>query len=193
MMSTNCKLMIAGVGGQGIVYLTNIIVEAAVSAKIPVAASEIHGLAQRGGSVVAGVTFGKNTYGFIEEGGADYLIGLEPLEAQRCLPYLHKKSRSVIDNRTSMPHSVNEGLRSYPDTKSFIKYITTSTDHVDFISKVNGEVDSMNRNVYVLGRATQLKEFPLAPADIKNAIMATGKKARVEQSIKAFQLGCNDK
>ena len=78
-------------GGQGIVFLTEIIVEAAMRARINVATSEIHGLSQRGGTVTAGITLGEGTYGMVEEGGADFLLGLEMLEAQRCVNYLNKK------------------------------------------------------------------------------------------------------
>ena len=77
------KMLIAGVGGQGVVYLTNLIVEAAMLSDIPVAASEMHGLSQRSGPVAASITFGENTYGFIEKGGVDFLIGLEPLAARK--------------------------------------------------------------------------------------------------------------
>ena len=101
------KIQIAGVGGQGVVYLTNLLVEAAMIADIPVATSEIHGLSQRGGSVTASITFGDNTYGFIEEAGADFLLGLEALEAQRCVKFLNKNSKVVIDNYRILPYSVN--------------------------------------------------------------------------------------
>src|ERR1022692_147005 len=100
------KLIISGVGGQGVVFLAEILVDAAVRADIPVATSEIHGLSQRGGSVVAGITFGEDTFGFVEDGGADFLLGLEILEAQRCLNYLHTKSIAVIDDTRIMPHAV---------------------------------------------------------------------------------------
>ena len=101
------KILIAGVGGQGVVYLTNLLVEAALEANIHVATSEIHGLAQRGGSVTASLTFGERSYGFIEKAGADFLLGLEALEAQRCLPFLHAGSIAVIDNNRIPPYSVN--------------------------------------------------------------------------------------
>ena len=104
----NTKLIIAGVGGQGVVYLAEVLVEAAVKAGINVATSEIHGLSQRGGLVVAGMTFGDNMYGFVEDGGADFLIGLELLEAQRCLTYLHTNSIAVIDNTKIFPHADDE-------------------------------------------------------------------------------------
>ncbi len=70
------KLVLASVGGQGGVYLVRLLVRAATLAGLKVGTSEIHGLSQRGGSVTASLTFGENTYGFVDEAQADYMIGL---------------------------------------------------------------------------------------------------------------------
>lgn len=91
-MTQRKKLVLASVGGQGGVFLVNLLVNAAALAGLKVGTSEIHGLSQRGGSVTASLTFGENTYGFVDEGQADFMIGLEPLEAQRNLKYLHPGS-----------------------------------------------------------------------------------------------------
>ncbi len=99
------KILVAGVGGQGVVFITKLLVDAALAANIPVATSEIHGLSQRGGSVTAGVTLGTNTYGFLEKGGVDLLLGLEPLETRRCVSYLKKNSVVVIDENRILPFS----------------------------------------------------------------------------------------
>ena len=130
------KLLIAGVGGQGVVYLTDLITEAALLAGIPVASSEIHGLAQRRGSVVSGITFGEHTFGYIEEAGADFLIGLEPLEAQRCLPFLHRDSRVIIDDHRILPHLVNAGKVAYPDVDAFIGYRKAQLERGNFQSGI---------------------------------------------------------
>src|ERR1039457_3787711 len=127
------KLIISGVGGQGVVFLAEILVDAAVMAGIPVATSEIHGLSQRGGSVMAGITFGENAYGFVEDGGADFLLGLEILEAQRCLNYLHTQSIAVIDNTKIIRHTVNSGKLQYPDTERLLDFLKENIREVIFI------------------------------------------------------------
>ncbi len=66
-MEKPIKILVAGVGGQGVVFLTDLIVEAAMFSDIPISTSEIHGLAQRGGTVTAGITIGENAFGFIEK------------------------------------------------------------------------------------------------------------------------------
>ena len=115
-MNKNIKILIAGVGGQGIVYLSNIIVEAAMLSDIPVSVSEIHGLSQRGGIVTSGIGLGENCTGFFGTAGVDFLIGLEPLETQRCLPYLHTKSSVIFGNYRVQPYSVNAQMRSEEHT-----------------------------------------------------------------------------
>lgn len=188
-MNNSKKLLIAGVGGQGIVYLTNLLVEAALLAEIPVATSEIHGLAQRGGSVVAGLTFGKHTYGFVEKGGADFLIGMEPLEAQRCLPFLNKNSKAVIDDNRILPHSVIAQKISYPDVNLFIEHLNKNIEQLIYISEIKEKLDPLLRNIFVLGRASLLNDFPLQAKHIEKAIAAAAKSDIKEKSIKAFRLG----
>ena len=189
MKSVNKKILIAGVGGQGVVYLTNLLVEAAVLADIPVATSEIHGLAQRGGSVTASLTFGENTYGFIEKAGADFLIGLEVLEAQRNLPYLNKNSRAVIDSYKILPYSVNAKITGYPDTQKFINYLEKNIAETIFISEVPKEVNPILRNIFVLGCASCLKSFPVTQNAIEKAIKNAAKADYQKQSLQAFSLG----
>jgi indolepyruvate ferredoxin oxidoreductase beta subunit len=183
------KLLVAGVGGQGIVYLTNLIVEAALLADLTVASSEIHGLAQRGGSVVAGVTFGENTYGFIERGGADFLIGLEPLEAQRCLPFLNAASKVVIDSKRVLPYSVNAQKASYPDSQAFVDYLERHTGRVIVIENDDTGLLPIMRNIRTLGCASVFDDFPIPQACIEKAIETTAKAEYKEQSLEAFQLG----
>lgn len=188
-MSSATKIQIAGVGGQGVVYLTNLLVEAAMIADVPVATSEIHGLSQRGGSVNAGMTFGENTYGFIEEAGADFLLGLEALEAQRCVNFLNKGSKVVIDNNRILPYSVNAETAKYPDTVKFIEYLRQHLTDVVFIEDMPAEVAPITRNVFVAGCASQLEGFPVRYEHIEQAIRKTGKSEFVEKSLRALQLG----
>ncbi len=172
-------MLIAGVGGQGVVYTTNLLVEAALLAGIPVATSEIHGLSQRAGSVVAGLTFGEKTFGFVQRGSADMLIGLEPLEAQRCLPYLNRGSMAVIDTYKILPFAVNAGKASYPDSEQFESYLSKHLAVVRFIKDIDQLVETKRRNIYLLGIASTLKNFPLEGKFIEMAIL--NKSSRSDQ------------
>ncbi|MBT7617221.1 MAG: hypothetical protein HN590_08065 [Calditrichaeota bacterium] len=190
-MSNTSKMLIAGVGGQGVVYLINLLAEAALFADISVASSEIHGLAQRRGSVVAGITFGKNTYGYLEEAGADYLIGLEPLEAQRCISYLNKDSKAVIDNNQIFPHSVNSQKLTYPDVEQFTDYLDSNIGQLIYNPDFNLGMNPVLRNVFILGRAMSLEGFPVSDSAIEKAIESTTRANMFEDSLKAFKLGKN--
>ena len=153
--------------------------------------SEIHGLAQRRGSVVAGVTFGDNTFGYIEKAGADYLIGLEPLEAIRCLPLLNTNSKVVVDNNPIYPHSVTVGQTTYPDIDSFITFLKTNIKQVVFNQGFDDTLNPILRNVYLLGCAVSLEDFPIPVESIETAIKATARKQYSDDSLMAFRLGLN--
>ena len=188
-MPDSSKMIVAGVGGQGVVFLTNLLVEASMVAGIPVATSEIHGLAQRSGSVVAGLTFGAGTFGFVEKGGADFLIGLEPLEAQRCLPYLNASSKAVIDSKRILPYAVNAGQAAYPDVAAFIDYLRRNIADVIFNAEYSTELAPIVRNVFVLGRASKLEGFPVTAGAIEEALRTVAKPGFENESLHAFQLG----
>lgn len=189
-MSNKTKIQVAGVGGQGVVFLTNLIVEAALIADIPVATSEIHGLSQRGGSVTASITLGENTYGFIEKGGADFLLGLELLETQRCLSYLHRNSVVVADNFKITPFLVNAGAAQYPDTAAFVQLLQPQIKQVIVIEKITGIKDIL-RNMFVLGVASNVSSFPLSAEVIRKAIANHATKHNLDTTLEAFDLGRN--
>jgi len=192
-MSDTTKILVAGVGGQGVVFLTNLIVKAAMLADIPVATSEIHGLAQRGGSVTAGITLGKHTYGFLEKGGIDLLIGLEPLEAQRCVSYLNKNSNVVINNSRIFPYSVNSGHSAYPDIEKFVHFLEENINQVIYVTESPENIKTILRNLYVLGRAANETDFPIHNEFIEKAISESAREGFEEKSLEAFRLGLNKK
>lgn len=183
------KILIAGVGGQGIVFLTNIIAEAALQSGIPVGVSEIHGLSQRGGVVTAGIGLGKNCTGFIGKAGVDLLIGLEPLETQRCLPFLHKNSSVVFNNHNIQPYSVNAQTASYPDVNSFATFLKDQCREVIFIDHFPPTVDQSAQNIFLLGVAARMKDFPLKKEKIRKAINATVFDFQKEKTLSIFAQG----
>jgi indolepyruvate ferredoxin oxidoreductase, beta subunit len=191
-MSGTTKILVAGVGGQGVVFLTNLLVKAAMLADVPVATSEIHGLAQRGGSVTAGITLGENSYGFLEAGGVDILFGLEPLEAQRCVSYLNKNSIAVIDENRILPYSVNSGSTAYPNVKMFVDYLKTNIKNVVYNEESPKGINSIQRNLYVLGKACKLIDFPIETEFIEKAISEIVIKGREEKCLEAFAIGLDE-
>lgn len=183
------KILIAGVGGQGIVYLSNIIMEAAMLSNIPVSVSEIHGLSQRGGVVTSGIGLGEHCTGFIGKAGVDFLIGLEPLETQRCLSYLHKNSSVIFGNYRVQPYAVNAQMAVYPEVNLFAKYLTEQCKEAVFIDEFPENIDAILYNIFLLGRATRMKDFPFRAKKIEEAINATVSGSFKEKTVQAFILG----
>jgi indolepyruvate ferredoxin oxidoreductase beta subunit len=188
-MTDITKILISGVGGQGVVYVTNLFVEAALLSDLPVSSSEIHGLSQRSGSVSSMMTFGENSYGFIEQAGANFLIGLELLEAQRGLPFLNSKSKAIIDNNKILPYAVNAQMAEYPDSFEFIDYLKKHIEEVIFIENMPGEVGYISRNLFVVGCASQLDGFPLGFDQLHQAVQTTSRDFQLEMNTRVFELG----
>ena len=110
------NIMIVGVGGQGTLLTSRIIGKAAVSAGLDVKISEVHGMAQRGGSVVTFVRYGKKVYEpVVEEGCADVIIAFERLEAQRYAHFLKKDGVIIVNDCRIDPMTVVIGAKSYPE------------------------------------------------------------------------------
>lgn len=109
------SVMIAGVGGQGTVLASKILSLVAMKAGLDVKQSEIHGMSQRGGSVVTHVRFGEKVHSpLVPAGAADYIIAFEELEALRCLPYLKKDGLFIVNTQQMLPMPVITGAAQYP-------------------------------------------------------------------------------
>ena len=114
-MSTTGNILFSGVGGQGILLASEITAYALLSAGYDAKKSEVHGMAQRGGSVTAQLRYGKKVYSpLIEPGKADILVSFELMETARYLPYLHKESRVLVNSQQIKPPGVANGKIAYP-------------------------------------------------------------------------------
>ena len=110
------NIMIVGVGGQGTLLTSRIIGKAALAAGLDVKISEVHGMAQRGGSVVTFVRFGEAVAEpVVEEGQADVVIAFERLEAQRYAHFLKKDGILIVNDCRIDPMTVVIGAKTYPE------------------------------------------------------------------------------
>jgi indolepyruvate ferredoxin oxidoreductase beta subunit len=115
-MKQSGNILFSGVGGQGILLASELTAYAQLDAGFDVKKSEVHGMAQRGGSVEAHLRYGERVYSpLIEPGTADILVAFEILEAARYLPYLHKDSAVVVNTQKILPPAVAMGKAAYPD------------------------------------------------------------------------------
>ena len=109
------NILFCGVGGQGILLASELTAQAQLAAGFDVKKSEVHGMAQRGGSVEAHLRYGEKVYSpLIEPGAADILVAFEILEAARYLPYLHRGSVVVVNTQKIPPPAVALGKAAYP-------------------------------------------------------------------------------
>jgi indolepyruvate ferredoxin oxidoreductase beta subunit len=115
MRDKTTNILLCGVGGQGILLASEIISSVLMKAGYDVKQSEVHGMAQRGGSVVAHLRYGKRVYSpLIELGEADFAVSFELLEALRYLPYYSTESRVIVNTQRILPAPVSIGAETYP-------------------------------------------------------------------------------
>ena len=114
---TNVKsVMIVGVGGQGSLLASKLLGNVLLSRGFDVKVSEVHGMSQRGGSVVTYVRYGDKVYSpIVSEGEADAIVSFERLEAARWLPYLKEGGRLIVNDQRIDPMPVITGAAQYPD------------------------------------------------------------------------------
>ena len=115
-MSNVKSVMIVGVGGQGTLLASRVLGSAMLSQGVDVKVSEVHGMSQRGGSVVTYVRYGDKVYSpIIAQGEADVLLAFEALEAARYLPWLKPEGTVVVNTQQMDPMPVVTGTAKYPE------------------------------------------------------------------------------
>ena len=135
------KVMIVGVGGQGTLLASRIIGNVAIKAGYDVKVSEVHGMSQRGGSVVTYVKYDDKVYSpLIFEGEADYLLAFEELEAYRWLSYLKKGGKLILNTQKMDPMPVITGSEKYPE--NITDKIKTLIPDVTVIDALKGAVEA---------------------------------------------------
>ncbi len=156
-------VVFSGVGGQGVVVLSDIYCEAAMLDGFDVAKAEIHGMAQRGGSIVAYARIGdKIESPLIETGKADVLVGFEILETARALPML-KKNGNVIVNMKYIPPSCNVSGVKPKKTEELMQILRSKANvhEVDGIGIAEKLGNLLVVNTILLGALSALPEIPI--------------------------------
>jgi indolepyruvate ferredoxin oxidoreductase beta subunit len=176
------------VGGQGIILASNVLCTAAALEGMDVKKSEVHGMAQRGGTVITHIRYGDKVFSpLIEEGTADFILAFETLEALRYIHYLKKQGTVIVNNREIPPMSVLVGAATYPpDTIQRIsRKAKVHTVHAEEIAKRLGNVKSVN--IILLGVLAQF--LPFKTTSWQQAIKSQVKKKYVDLNKKAFTQG----
>lgn len=187
-MSKQQDIIIAGVGGQGILTIAGLIGMAALDAGLHVKQSEVHGMAQRGGAVVSHLRLGAEPVAsdLIPEGGAHLLLSMEPMEVLRYFPYA-RKDAAVVANRNPV-----KNIAAYPELETILARIQRWERHVivdgEGLARKAGSVKTVN--IVMLGAASGV--LVLSVEEIRSQIekfFARKGAEVVEQNLKAFEAG----
>lgn len=182
------NIMIVGVGGQGTLLTSRILGGLAIHAGYDVKLSEVHGMAQRGGSVVTFVRYGEAVAEpIIEEGQVDVLIAFERLEALRYLHFLKKDGVIIVNDQRIDPITVVTGAASYPENIINTLKAAHTTYSIDAMTEAKKLGNSKVFNIIVLGMAAQHMNF--SKEDWIEVIKKTVPPKTVEINLKAFETG----
>ena len=184
----NMNIMVVGVGGQGTLLTSRIIGKTALAAGYDVKLSEVHGMAQRGGSVVTFVRFGKKVdEPVVEEGDADVLIAFERLEAMRYSHFLKKDGVIIVNDQRIDPMTVISGAQTYPENV----ILSLKQEHkvlaIDGVKAADSLKNSKVLNIVILGFAA--KHIGFSEEEWLKVIEKTVPPKTVEINKKAFLLG----
>ncbi len=183
------NILISGVGGQGILLASEVLSEVLMLAGFDVKKNEIHGMSQRGGSVVSHIRYGKKVYSsIIPEGQADVLLGFELLETYRYLPLVKKGGSILANNLQVFPAPVTLGKESYPaDIPAKIKAAFPDTTLVDGLQLATEAGNQRTVNVVLLGALSKNIDIDASYWEQTLEKMVPAK--YLEENLKAFRLG----
>jgi indolepyruvate ferredoxin oxidoreductase beta subunit len=186
-------LIFTGVGGQGVVVLSDIFCEAALLDGFDVAKAEIHGMAQRGGSISAHVRIGDKVLSpLIERGRSDVIVGFEVLETARSLPMLKPNGTVVVNAKYIPPTGSSKSSTKSLSTEQLFSLIREKAQRVYVVD--GGEIAKKLGNLLVvntilLGAVSALKEVPIKEESFKQAIASRLKEKYIKLNLQAFQQG----
>ena len=188
-MNKTKGIMIVGVGGQGTLLASRILGSVLMGQGYDVKMSEVHGMSQRGGSVVTYVKFGEKVYSpLVDLGEADYIIAFERLEGARWISYLKEGGTLMINDRRISPMPVITGAMEYPsDIVEKLRGKGAKIIACDALSMANESGNAKSVNVVMIGILSALTEFP---EEVWQAALTDCVKPKfLELNKKAFMLG----
>lgn len=184
-----CNIMIVGVGGQGSLLASKLLGKLLLAHGYDVKVSEVHGMSQRGGSVVTYVRYGEQVYSpIIDRGEADYIVSFELLEAARWTEYLRAGGRIITNTQRINPMPVITGAMSYPeDPVQSMLDAHIHVDALDALSLAEQAGSSKAVNMVLMGRLSRYFDFGID--DWMAALEKSVPEKFLEMNRKAFALG----
>ncbi|MEM0046393.1 MAG: indolepyruvate ferredoxin oxidoreductase subunit beta [Fervidicoccaceae archaeon] len=191
------NIVIAGIGGQGVLTIARIIGEAALLEGLKVRVGEIHGLSQRFGSLFAHVRMGNSIYsGLIPLGKGDMLLSLEPAEALRHLQYMKKGAILILNRRPIEPPQVSMELFKYPSLEQ-IRAISSEKFGLKVLELDAREIaekagNAIAQNSVMLGAALSAPGIPISTKSAISALERTISRRFVDLNVRALELGMQE-
>lgn len=185
------KLMIVGVGGQGTLLASKLLGKMLLNKNYDVKVSEVHGMSQRGGSVVTYVSYGDKVYSpIVDLGEADFIVSFEILEAARWSAYLKEGGIIVTNTQETAPMPVITGAAEYPENLvEKIQSLGITVDAIDALSLAEEAGTSRAVNLVLMGRLS--KYFDFTEEEWMKTIEESVPPKFIELNKKAFLLGKN--
>lgn len=189
-MDNTKSILLVGVGGQGTILASKVLSEGLVEAGYDVKMSEIHGMAQRGGSVSTQVRFGNKVFSpIIGKGEADILVSFETMEALRWLEYLKPDGKVVVNDYKIPSAPILMGKEDYPERVIDIIKDKANTSIIDAAKIAEDLGNTKVMNIVLFGAL--VKAMGLTDIDWEDVIRKTVKEKFVDINIKAFNAGMN--
>ena len=193
MISKECyKIYLIGIGGQGTIKTATIIGEAAMSQGLNVVMSEVHGMAQRGGTVVTEVKIGKVDSPLIEKNSADLVLAFEPSEILRALNKIGRETRVIANRSTIIPFTVSLGISKYTDKIEMFDKFKQGIENLYLIdaeklAKEAGHI--IAANIVILGAALAIPQFPVKKEAVIGSVRKNLPARTIDINLKALEMG----
>ncbi|MEA4816719.1 MAG: indolepyruvate oxidoreductase subunit beta [Lachnospiraceae bacterium] len=183
------NVMIVGVGGQGSLLASKLFGKLLTQKGYDVKVSEVHGMSQRGGSVVTYVRYGDKVYSpIIDKGEADLIIAFELLEASRYTSFLKEDGAIIVNTQEINPMPVITGAAKYPsELEAKMKALGIKVDAMDALKLAEEAGSPKAVNIVLMGRASKYFDFP--EEEWIETIKKSVPEKFAEMNIKAFKLG----
>jgi len=187
--TTTTNILLSGVGGQGVLLASYVLSQAAMAEGLDVKQSEVHGMSQRGGSVMSHLRFGEHVWSpLVTQGTADLLLSFEALEALRYVHWLRPGGLLVYNTLRVNPSTVAAGLATYPDAiRDRIAAAWDNVRPVDATALAEQAGTAKAANMVLLGAIAD--QLPFKPETWRGIIERVVPPKTVEANVRAFELG----
>ncbi|MEM3788672.1 MAG: indolepyruvate oxidoreductase subunit beta [Candidatus Bathyarchaeia archaeon] len=187
------NIVLAGVGGQGLLLAAEVLGTAAVKDGLNVRVGEIHGMAQRGGAVLCTVRIGENVLSpLIVDGRADILLGFEPLETLRNVQCASEKTLIIMGDEEILPPGLTLKGESYPRLEEILEKLRRFSKNIVIVEalRLAKEVgNAVMQNAVLLGALSAIGKLPIKKESLTEALRNLVPSKYAEMNVKAFELG----